>query len=64
MSAEGNHADIRQLYDTDRSSVMEYKIHRNLHTDFRVFEENKLTERSYFIPFSSVAALADRKSVV
>lgn len=38
---------------------MEYKIHRNLHTNFSIFEENKLPERSYFIPFSSAAALAD-----
>ncbi len=37
---------------------MEYKIHRNLHTDFSVFEENKLMERSYFIPFSSAEAIA------
>lgn len=38
---------------------MEYKIHRNLHTDFNVFEENKLEARSYFIPFSCAEALAD-----
>lgn len=36
---------------------MIYKIKRNLHTDFSVFEENKLEARSYFIPFSSKAAL-------
>ena len=36
---------------------MIYKIKRNLHTDFSVFEENKLEARSYFIPFSSEAAL-------
>lgn len=32
---------------------MKYSIKRNLHTDFNVFEENKLPARSYFIPFSS-----------
>lgn len=32
---------------------MQYSVHRNLHTDFSVFEENKLTARSYFIPFST-----------
>lgn len=37
---------------------MRYSIHRNLHTDFGVFEENKLDARSYFIPFSSVKKLA------
>lgn len=36
---------------------MKYKIHRNLHTDFSIFEENKLDARSYFVPFSSVEAL-------
>ncbi|MGN1417888.1 MAG: glycoside hydrolase family 2 TIM barrel-domain containing protein, partial [Acutalibacteraceae bacterium] len=36
---------------------MKYKIKRNLHTDFSVFEENKLPARSYFIPFSSETAL-------
>ncbi|MDD6527104.1 MAG: glycoside hydrolase family 2 TIM barrel-domain containing protein [Oscillospiraceae bacterium] len=36
---------------------MKYKIKRNLHTDFSVFEENKLPARSYFIPFSDEAAL-------
>lgn len=36
---------------------MKYSISRNLHTDFSVFEQNKLPERSYFIPFSSVKAL-------
>lgn len=35
---------------------MNYKIRRNLHTDFSIFEENKLEERSYFIPFSSEKA--------
>lgn len=37
---------------------MNYKIHRSLHTDFGIFEENKLEARSYFIPFSSVKELA------
>ncbi len=32
---------------------MQYSVHRNLHTDFSVFEENKLPARSYFIPFST-----------
>lgn len=36
---------------------MKYSVHRNLHTDFKIFEEKKLGERSYFIPFSSVKAL-------
>ncbi len=36
---------------------MTYKIKRNLHTDFSVFEENKLPARSYFIPFSDETAL-------
>lgn len=31
---------------------MKYSIERNLHTDFSVFEQNKLLGRSYFIPFS------------
>lgn len=35
---------------------MEYRIHRNLHTDFNIFEDGKLQERSYFIPFSSEKA--------
>lgn len=35
---------------------MNYKIQRKLHTDFNIYEENKLEERSYFIPFSSVKA--------
>ena len=44
---------------------MKYSIHRNLHTDFNVYEENKLDERSYFIPFSSEEALdsTDYKNV-
>lgn len=37
---------------------MKYGIHRNLHTDFSIYEENKLDARSYFIPFSSVKKLA------
>lgn len=37
---------------------MKYSINKNLHNDFGVFEENKLKERSYFIPFSSVKKLA------
>ena len=36
---------------------MKYEISRKLHSDFSVFEENKLTERSYFIPFSSAELL-------
>lgn len=36
---------------------MKYGIHKNLHTDFSVYEENKLRERSYFIPFSCVKKL-------
>lgn len=36
---------------------MKYCIHRNLHTDFNIFEENKLQARSYFIPFSNTKAL-------
>lgn len=38
---------------------MNYKIRRNLHTEFNIYEENKLKERSYFIPFSSVKKLAE-----
>lgn len=38
---------------------MKYSIHRNLHTDFSIYEENKLEARSYFIPFSSVKKLAE-----
>lgn len=38
---------------------MKYTISRKLHTDFKIYEENKLNERSYFIPFSSSAALAE-----
>ncbi len=36
---------------------MEYEIKRNLHSDFSVYEENKMPERSYFIPFSNTVAL-------
>lgn len=38
---------------------MHYSIHRNLHTDFNIFEENKLKARSYFIPFSSAEKLRE-----
>jgi len=38
-------------------SSLHYSIHRNLHTDFNIFEENKLKARSYFIPFSSAEKL-------
>ena len=37
---------------------MKYRIRRDLHTDFNIFEENKLAERSYFIPFSNEKALS------
>ena len=36
---------------------MKYNIKRNLHTDFNIFEENKLPARSYFIPFSNEKTL-------
>ncbi len=36
---------------------MKYQISRCLHSDFSVFEENKLAERSYFIPFSTAEKL-------
>ncbi|MDE7124245.1 MAG: hypothetical protein K2N83_01980, partial [Eubacterium sp.] len=36
---------------------MKYRISRELHTDFSVFEQNKLSERSYFIPFSNTEKL-------
>ena len=39
---------------------MKYSIHRNLHTDFSIYEENKLDARSYFIPFSSVKKLTKK----
>jgi len=38
---------------------MRYQISRSLHSDFSVFEENKLAERSYFIPFSSTEKLLE-----
>ncbi|MDD6276732.1 MAG: glycoside hydrolase family 2 TIM barrel-domain containing protein [Clostridia bacterium] len=36
---------------------MKYSVKRNLHTDFSVFEQNKLAPRSYFIPFPSAEEL-------
>lgn len=36
---------------------MKYNIDRHLHDDFSVFEQNKMPERSYYIPFSSVDKL-------
>lgn len=36
---------------------MKYNIHRHLHDDFSVYEQNKMPERSYYIPFSSVEKL-------
>ncbi len=36
---------------------MKYNIDRHLHDDFSVFEQNKMTERSYYIPFSSIEKL-------
>ncbi len=36
---------------------MKYTVNRKLHTDFNVFEENKLAARSWFIPFSCKAEL-------
>lgn len=38
---------------------MKYSIDRNIHNDFSVFEKNKLTERAYFIPFSSTKKLVE-----
>ena len=38
---------------------MKYVISRKLHTDFNIFEENKLPARSYFIPFSSAEKLSE-----
>ena len=38
---------------------MKYQISRSLHSDFSVFEENKLAERSYFIPFSTTKKLLE-----
>ncbi|MGN1420760.1 MAG: glycoside hydrolase family 2 TIM barrel-domain containing protein [Eubacterium sp.] len=37
---------------------MIYNVNRKIHTDFNVFEENKLPARSYFIPFSDEKVLA------
>lgn len=36
---------------------MKYNINHSLHSDFSVFEQNKLPARSYFIPFSDEKAL-------
>lgn len=36
---------------------MNYKIQKKQHKDFNIYEENKLEERSYFIPFSTVEKL-------
>ncbi len=36
---------------------MKYKISKTTHTDFKIFEENKLPARSYFIPFSNQSNL-------
>lgn len=36
---------------------MNYKIQKKQHKDFNIYEENKLGERSYFIPFSTVEKL-------
>lgn len=36
---------------------MKYSISRNLHSDFSIFEQNKMPARSYFIPFSSEAKI-------
>ena len=38
---------------------MKYGVKKNLHTDFNIYEENKLDARSYFIPFSSFKNLAE-----
>ena len=38
---------------------MKYSVNRNLHTDFSIYEKNKLDARSYFIPFSSSKKLAE-----
>ncbi|MGN0532323.1 MAG: glycoside hydrolase family 2 TIM barrel-domain containing protein [Eubacterium sp.] len=37
---------------------MKYNINKTIHTNFNVFEENKLPARSYFIPFSNEKAMA------
>ncbi len=36
---------------------MKYSINRKLHTDFNIYEENKLPARSWFIPFSGKEVL-------
>lgn len=36
---------------------MNYKIQKKQHKEFNIYEENKLEERSYFIPFSTVEKL-------
>lgn len=36
---------------------MNYSVKRNLHTDFSVFQQNKLAPRSWFIPFQCVEEL-------
>ncbi len=38
---------------------MNYTISRKLHTDFSIFEQNKLPARSYFIPFSDKNKLCE-----
>ncbi len=38
---------------------MKYIISKRTHTDFKLFEENKLPARSYFIPFSNQSKLAE-----
>lgn len=38
---------------------MKYNIHRNLHTNFNIFEQNKMDARSYFIPFSGTESLSE-----
>lgn len=38
---------------------MKYLLNKKIHNDFNFFEDNKLGERSYFIPFSSKAKIAD-----
>lgn len=42
------------LYDTimPRESIMRYKIDKSKYCDFKIFQDNKLDERAYFIPFS------------
>lgn len=38
---------------------MNYKIKKDLHDDFTIFEQNKNAERSYFIPFSSTKKIEE-----